>query len=110
MLVGSVFMKIWLLIILLVQLWFVSEQILGTAPNLGAISYRYQERVAALDAWHNHPSPETEAAYQQESRLAADYVMHRRVIRGAALFAFFVALNIACFYFWKNFRHETRVA
>ena len=103
-------MKVLLSIILLVQLWFVSEQILGTAPNLGAISYRYQERVAALDAWHKHPSPETEAAYQDESRRAADYVMHGRLIRGGVLLVFFVALDIACFYGWKSFRHETRAA
>jgi hypothetical protein len=97
-------MKALAFIIVVVQLWFVTDLTFGTAPNLGAISYRYQERVATLDAWHKHPSPATEAAYQEESRRAADYVMHRRLVRSGTLLVFFLALDIACLYGWKNFR------
>ncbi len=104
-------MKAWHVIALIVvQLWVTGQIMFGEAPNLERLSYRYQERIAALDALHEHPSPATQAAYQAESERAAKYVSHRNLVRAASVFAAFIVVDGVLIYVWKVSRRRPTAA
>ncbi len=101
-------MKAWFWIILIaVQVWVVAQTLFPTVPNLGSISYRYQEREAARHAWRDHPSPTTEAAFQEERRRALQYWEHRLLVRVAALVAVFLAVDAVLIYTWNHGRRKS---
>jgi len=104
-------MKAWHVIaLIIVELLVAGSMMLGEAPNLGKLSYRYQERIAALDTWHEHPSPATQAAYQVESERAVRYVAHRNLVRAAGIFAAFLVADAVLIYVWKVSRRRPTVA
>jgi hypothetical protein len=87
-------MKIWLWILVIFAELVVAVEFTVPEPNLGRISYRKNERYAALDAMHTNPSPATRAAYEQESHLASRHATHEWLLfRLTPLFALFLGLD-----------------
>jgi hypothetical protein len=99
----------WVLLILL-QVVFISELALMPHDNLFRISYRRPQRDAAVKAKTDNPSAATFAAVTEELRLAGRYVQHRQFVRAGALAGVFVVLDIAFIYGRKHFRREPPTA
>ena len=72
------------------------------ASNLAKISYRREERSAALEALHRNPSPENKAALQEEWRLAGKHVTQQQSKKAGVLLAVFLAADGVAFYLWKQ--------
>jgi len=60
---------------------------------LASITYRKQERKAAMDAMVTNRTPETVAAFNQETRLAMRYYERRQFVRSGVIFAILVVLD-----------------
>jgi hypothetical protein len=54
-----------ILVVLILQFFWLAT------PRIGPHSYRHSERIAAVQAWLNHPSPATNAAFNREAKLLA---------------------------------------
>jgi len=91
-------------VVLVVEL-FVSAQPLMTG-NPARVSYRRKERFAALEAMATNRSPETEATFQNELRLASRYETRQKLRKCAAMFTAFLLLDAVCIYpYWRR-RHD----
>jgi hypothetical protein len=65
------------------------------AVNLAKYSYRHAERYAAIEKLRNDNSPENEAAYRQELRMAGQHVSHRQLEQTGIVFLLFLGLDAA---------------
>jgi 3-oxoacyl-[acyl-carrier-protein] synthase III len=99
-------MKLFWPLLILFQIWLASE-ISFRAFDAAHVSYRHAELVAALTAQEEHPSPETQAAVQNEIHLAGRHVMHQQLAQCGVLFVFFLALDVVFFYAMKNRRYKS---
>ena len=96
-------------VIVLVEL-FVAAQPLMTG-NPARVPYRRQERFAALEAMHARPSPETQAAFRDELRLASRYETKQKLPKCALIFAAFLILDAVCIYpYWRRRDGNTNAA
>ena len=60
--------------------WFLVLQFMlmpGHYANLAKEPYRQQERLEALKAYTDNPSPITKAAFEDEQRRVSEHVSHR---------------------------------
>jgi hypothetical protein len=87
-------------LVLLVQLAIVMPGA-SSGNILGGISYRRHERSAAMDAMMTNRTPETVAAFQQETRLAMDYYERRRLARSGVIFAILLVLDGVGIYLFR---------
>jgi hypothetical protein len=92
-------------ILIVVQLWF-TLAITLVPFNAFNVSYRREERAAALKADRENPSPATRAAVFEELHRATRYTVDREWTRAGVLFAVLVALDILCLYGWKHRKRE----
>jgi hypothetical protein len=91
-------------ILIVAQIWL-SLQICLAPFDAAGVSYRREERVAALRAQDENPSPATRSAMQEELRRAARHVTHRQLATAGGFFAAFLALDI-WIYAWKHDKRE----
>ena len=93
------------IILIVVQLWFTLAVTL--APfNAFKVSYRSEERAAALKADRENPMPATRAAVLEELHRATRYTVDREWTRAGVLFAVLVALDVLCLYGWNHRKQE----
>ena len=88
-------------IVIVAQIWL-SLQISLTPFNAFRVSYRREQRAAALKAQDENPTPATRAAMQEEMRRALHYVSNRQVATAGVLFALFLAADISILYAMKR--------
>jgi hypothetical protein len=88
------------LMVLLEIVWFVSPQFGSTMGE----SYRHRERLAALKAASDNPSPTTTATVEDELSRVRTYVGYRHLMTFAGLL---ILDAIAMFYFWNNGSRKT---
>jgi hypothetical protein len=79
-------------LVLLVQLAIVMPRA-SSGNILGGISYRRQERSAAMDAMMTNRTPETVAAFNDETQIALRYYHHRQLERSGVIFAILLVLD-----------------
>ncbi len=93
-------------ILVVVQIWFAC-QVSFVPFDAARVSYRRDERAAALKAQNGNPSPATRSAVQEELRLAGRHVVRRQLAQASALLAVFLALDIAFMSAWTHSKRES---
>jgi hypothetical protein len=93
------------IILIVVQLWF-TLGVTFVPFNAFKVSYRREERAAALKADSENPSPATRAAVLEELHRATRHTIDREWTRAGVLFAVLVALDILFLYGWKHCKRE----
>ena len=78
--------------------------------NLARVSYRREQRAAAIATQRQDPSPEHLAAVQDEWRLAARYVGRRKFTTAAVLLAVLFGVETGMFLLWRHYGDKTSVA
>ena len=89
-------------LVLLVQLAIVMPHA-SSGNILGGISYRGQERSAAMDAMMTNRTPETVAAFREETRIAMRYYEHRKLARSGVILAIFLVLDGVGIYLLRRY-------
>jgi uncharacterized membrane protein YozB (DUF420 family) len=89
-------------VVLLVQLAIVIPSA-SSGYILGGISYRRQERSAAMDAMMTNRTPETVAAFKEETRMAMRYYDHRQFARSGVIFAILLVLDGVGIYLFRHY-------
>jgi hypothetical protein len=92
-------------ILIVMQLWFTCA-VTMVPFNAFKVSYRREERAAALKADRENPSPATRAVVLEELHRATRHTVDREFTRTGVLFAVLVALDILCLYGWKHRKRE----
>ncbi len=95
-------------VVLVVQL-FVAARPLMTG-NAARVPFRGKERLAALEAIRTNRSPETEAAYLTELRLASRYETRKKLPKCAATLAAFLFFDAVWLYAYWRARHDEKAA
>jgi hypothetical protein len=72
--------------------------------NLARVSFRREERAAALMTLREDPSPENKAVMRNEWRLASHYVARRQLTTAAVLLGLLFGIEALVFYFCRH-RH-----
>jgi hypothetical protein len=93
------------IILIVVQLWLTLAVTL-VPFNAFKVSYRREERAAALKADREHPSPATRAAVMEELHRATGHTLDREWTRAGMLFTVLVVLDILLLYGWKHRKRE----
>ena len=97
------------LFVLLVEL-YLSVLFTSRAVNLAKYPYRREERYAAWKAYVSSRSPESQAAYQQESRLAGRHLMWNQLGKAGVVFSAFLLVDGVFIYGCRYGRKTETVA
>ena len=98
-------------LVLLVQLALVMPSP-SSGNVLAGLTYRQEERTVAMDAMKTNRTPETVAAFNQETQLAMRYHEHHQLARAGILFAIMLvcdAVGIYLFYRYGRSRAKGAV-
>ncbi len=92
-------------ILIVVQIWLACQ--MSILPyNAARVSYRREERAAALIAQAENPSPANRAVLQEELRLAERHVFHRELFHATVWLAVFLALDVVFIYARRHPKRE----
>ncbi len=92
-------------ILFIAQVWLAC-QLAFTPFNAVKVTYRREERAAALKAEAENPSPTTRAALQEEIRLAARHVHSRQFASAGVIFVSLVGFDLLCIYAWRRIQQK----
>lgn len=74
----------------------------GGSFNLAKVSYRREQRLAAIKSFENTPSPENKAAMQNEFLLAGKYVGRRHMLYVGEVAAAILIPETVVLYLWRR--------
>jgi hypothetical protein len=94
-------------VVLLLELFVAAMPLMSGNP--ARVSFRHEERFAAWKAMGANRSPQTEAAFFNELRLASRYEIKQKLPKCAATFAAFLLLNAVCLYPYWRARHGKNI-
>jgi len=98
-------MRLFWTFLILVQISFLVWAVLKPFNAAGG-PFRHDERLAALKAMGDYPSPETKAALQRELQLNADHIIHQQLAEVGIWIVLFIVVDVAGYHGWRNFKQN----